>query len=409
MQVLKKLIISSVLLICFFIGKAQDFTDQIENTLVDAGLENVRVAHISNIYHLSFENNIYRWNVQAMKVVLDTISSIVNPEDQIKITQLRFDIPQITSSLQSGLWKQFRNNKLTAKQLDSAMIISYRTNDSWSKIKKLKPLNRGTSKFDLVIYPQFYVSNVTFDKIYEIQLNIAPALEVSFWKGMLFTGQVIVPIVNDYGETGNLIRPGFIVLSQNFKLANSTFINLSAGNFNYNRYGFNFKINHHFKNERWNIGLNTGYTGLSVFSKSGWEFDELNTLTWSINIGYFLPFYSLRFDINTGRFLRGDYGARFDLTRLFGETAIGFYAMFSTFDNISAGEPNAGFHFSIPIPPRKRWKHRRARVIPPRYFDWEYNAGTEVKYGRYFEIRPNENRNEHYFNPVYVKSELLKK
>lgn len=404
---MRKLFISIILFFWILSGSAQDIVNQIEKTLVESGFENIRVAKEKNNYNLSFENNIYRWNVKALQVVLDTVTSIVKPEDQVSITQLRFDLPQITTKVQSGLWQSFRKDSLPVHQIDSALSVTYRTNQSWHKIKKLKPIQRGSSRFDFVIYPQFYLANVTFDKIYEIQLNIAPAVEVSFWKGMLFTAQVILPIVNDYGSTGDLIRPGFIALSQNFKFANSIFAKVSVGNFNSARYGFDFKLRYHFINERWNVGLNTGLTGSSQFSDSGWEFGELNTFNWSVSASYFLKLFNLRFDASVGKFLRGDYGTRLDLTRMFGETSVGFFATFSTFSDIEAIEPNAGFHFSVQIPPRKRWKHRRARVIPPRYFDWEYNAGTENRYGRYFETRPNENRSEHFFNPLYIKNELL--
>ena len=405
---MKKLLIFFILIIGFNCGRSQDFSDKIEKTLVESGLENIRVTYLNNVCYLSFENNIYRWNIKAMKYVLDTISQIINPEDTLNIIQLRFDIPQINARVQSGLWQNFIHEQVNKKQIDSSLTISYRTDEAWKEIKRTKPINRAFAKFDFVFYPQFFLSNVTFNKIYEIQLNLAPALEVSFWRGMLFTAQVIFPIVNDYGETGDLIRPGFLVLSQNFKFANSTFVNVSAGNFNYQRYGLNFQVYHHFKNERWYIGLTTGLTGTSQFNKSGWTFGTPNTVTWSLGAGYFLPFYSLRFDLNAGRFLKGDYGVRFDLTRMFGETTIGFYAIYSAFTQLMGGRVNGGFHFSIPFPPRKRWKHRRFRAIPPRYFDWEYNAGTEFRYGRSFETRPNENRSEHYYNPVYFKEELLK-
>ncbi|MEJ2595897.1 MAG: hypothetical protein P8100_12415, partial [bacterium] len=59
-------------------------------------------------------------------------------------------------------------------------------------------------------------------------------------------------------------------------------------------------------------------------------------------------------------------------------------------------------------PPGKRLKHRRLRVDLPRYFDWEYNGATEFVYNRYYERRPNENRSEHYLNPVYLQQEIVK-
>ena len=219
---------------------------------------------------------------------------------------------------------------------------------------------------------------------------------------MQFTAQIIFPIVNDYGKEGDQIRLGFLTLSQNFRVFKQLFGKVSIGNFNNNRYGLDFSLHYPFKNTRWEVGGNVGYTGSSHFIDGWWVLDEINTFTWSVMAGYFLPKFSLQTNISYGKFLFGDYGARLDCTRLFGETAIGFYFMYS------GGEPNGGFHFAIPIPPRKRWKRRTIRIVPLKYFDWEYNAGTEFELGRYYEVRPNENRTEHYFNPNYIQNELLK-
>jgi len=219
---------------------------------------------------------------------------------------------------------------------------------------------------------------------------------------MQFTAQIIFPIVNDYGKEGDQIRLGFLTLSQNFRVFKQLFGKVSIGNFNNNRYGLDFSLHYPFKNTRWEVGGNVGYTGSSHFIDGWWVLDEINTFTWSVMAGYFLPKFSLQTNISYGKFLFGDYGARLDCTRLFGETAIGFYFMYS------GGEPNGGFHFAIPIPPHKRWKRRIIRIVPLKYFDWEYNAGTEFELGRYYEVRPNENRTEHYFNPNYIQNELLK-
>jgi hypothetical protein len=229
---------------------------------------------------------------------------------------------------------------------------------------------------------------------------------------MLFTAQVILPIYSDckvYGSGGNKIRPGFIVLSQNFRLPGPVFGSMSIGNFNNERYGVDLKLNYPFKNPRWYVGLNAGLTGYSVFTaEEGLELGEMNTVTLFGMAGYFLPKLNLRFELSGGRYIRGDYGGRFDLSRMFGETTIGLYASFTTLEGIDDVQPNAGFHVAIPFPPGKRFKRKRFRVNLPNYFDWEYNGATEFYYGRYYETRPDENRTAHYLNPHYIKNELLK-
>ena len=389
---------------------SQTTAEIVENKLINTGFENIRVNAEHEKYTISFENNIYRWNVRALSTALDTISKYVSEDASLSIVQLSLDIPQIVTEVDATEWLKFRKGDLEKQNLDSTLQISYKTSGVWNQLKHNKPLNRNTVKFDFVFYPQLYLTNLFFNSIYEVQFNIAPALEFSLWKGSQFIAQVIFPIYSDptvYGEEGNKIRPGFLVLSQNFRFDGPWFGNVSLGNFNNHRYGLDFTIGHPFKNPRWNIGFNAGLTGSSVFTSNGWEVGELNTLTFFVGAGYFLPRFNLRFDVKAGRFLQGDYGGRFDLTRMFGETTIGFYASYTVTEPGGDGNPNAGFHFSIPFPPGKRFKHKTLRVNVPRYFDWEYNGATDFIYGQDFESQPNENRSEDYFNPIYIKEELL--
>ena len=343
---------------------SQTSTETLRNKLVETGFENIRVNTDQDLYTISFENNIYRWNVRALSTALDTISKYVPEDASLNVLQLRFGQPQIVTKVDASNWNTFRNDTIGNGLIDSALTISYKTKTDWDRIKHSIPINRNTVKFDFVFYPQFYLANLTFSTIYKIQFNIAPALEVSFWKGMLLTAQVVLPIYSDsrvYGEEGNKVRPGFIVLSQDFRLNGPWFGNVSIGNFNNHRYGLDLSIRHPFKNPRWDIGFNTGLTGFSVVTDNGWEFGDLNTFTFSLSAGYFLPRFNLRFDVKAGRFLHGDYGGRFDLARMFGETAIGFYAAYSVLNPDIGGQPNFGFHFAILFPPGKRFKHRTLR------------------------------------------------
>ncbi|HEY9114034.1 MAG TPA: YjbH domain-containing protein [Bacteroidales bacterium] len=389
---------------------AQDSSELLKEKLENIGFENIRISAENNNYTISFENNVYRWNVRALSTALDTISSYAPKNASLNVIQLKLDIPQIVTKVDGEKWLKFRSDTIYNSLIDSSLMVSFKTQTEWNKVKHTKPLNRNTAKFDLVFYPQFYLVNLRFSKIYEVQFNIAPALEFSLWKGSLFTAQVIFPIYSDckaYGEEGKKIRPGFLVLSQNFRFDGPWFGNVSVGNFNYHRYGIDFTMSHPFKNPRWDIEFNAGLTGSSVFTNDGWELGELNTVTFFAGAGYYLPRFNLRFDAKVGRFIQGDYGGRFDLTRMFGETSIGFYAAYTTTDIDGEGNPNAGFHFSIPFPPGKRFKPKTFKVDIPGYFDWEYNGATDFVYNRYYEVRPNENHSEYYFNPIYIKEELM--
>lgn len=274
--------------------------------------------------------------------------------------------------------------------------ITWYDRDTYKQIKKeavTRPLRQGVT---MVLYPQFTLRNMLLSQIYEVQLNVAPTLHYSAWKGMLLTGQVILPLVNELSYTDNFIRPGFVTFSQSLRLPSLNSLKFTAGNFNANRYGFDLRWKKRFQNSRWNLGAIVGMTGRSYFYKNYWNHDSPDYLSWSIKAGYYLPSYQLRADVQVGRFLAYDKGARVDIYRHFGETTIGAYV-------VHAGETtNGGFHFAFPLDPFKRKHRHRLRVMLPSTFDMEYNAANDFVYGRYYETSPDENRSVQDLYPQHI-------
>ena len=125
--------------------------------------------------------------------------------------------------------------------------------------------NLNINKIDFVIYPQVSLQNRTFSQVYETQLNIAPAMEVDLWKGMQFTGQIIFPIHNDLGLTGDDIRAGFVTIAQEFYLGKSSWGRITAGNFNASRYGVDASWYKTVLNDKVELEANIGVTGSSEF------------------------------------------------------------------------------------------------------------------------------------------------
>ena len=392
-------------IISFFIlnlhlSKAQSQSDSLSSALTTVGFENVRVIYIENDLCISLEDNVFRWNIQGISSALDIISKQVSEEGMLNLFLLKKGIPQITLQIPLHKYQDNKNDSIINYEMYEKPYISYRLNKEWYSVKKVSKANSNTYKTDIVVYPQLAMQNTTFNRIYEIQLNIAPALEFSCWKGMKFTGQVIIPIVNQLGHEGNFIRPGFVTLTQEFRMPGQWFVRATVGNFNANRYGGDLDINHYFADNLWNIGFNAGLTGFSYFYKRTWVTTNINTITWFAKAQYFYPGFNLQFNFTYGKFINGDFGFRTDLTRHFNATSIGFYGMYTE------GTPNGGFHFAIPLPPNKRKRLHNIRIVPPNYFDWEYNAGTEFYYGRYYETRPNENRSEHFLNLEYLRKKV---
>ena len=370
--------------------------------LVDSGFENVRVDIIRNTAIISYENNVLRMKSSGLITVLDKLSRF--GFDTLRIITLVNDIPIISTQFTST---NFYKNSVKSFQIFNSKTTSwgsYNTDSIWTVIQNQIPMNRHTNKFDLVFYPQFLMKNVLLSQLYEVQLNIAPALEFSLWRGMNFTGQVIFPVANHYvfGEEGNHIRAGFITMAQEFRLHHSSFGRVVVGRFNSDRYGLDGSLTKYFFKERAYIKLNGGYTGKYQYRSGEWFRNDLSTVTGSIKGGYFFESKNLQFDGSLGRYLNGDSGFRGDCTRYWGETAIGFFAM------VSDGHFNGGFHFTIPIGKKRYVKNRSFQLRAPSYFDWEYNAGTDAYYGSIYKTQPNDNRVEQFFNPNLIINNLVK-
>ena len=105
-------------------------------------------------------------------------------------------------------------------------------------------------------------------------------------------------------------------------------------------------------------------------------------------------------EVRVEKFLAGDIGVRADMTRHFRCASIGFYVMKNDYDNL-----DGGFHFSILIPPMK-YKRKRVRVTPAKYFNMEYKAAGLFFNGKSYKTNPGQNKAEENFNPYYIKSQI---
>jgi len=402
-------------------AKAQATCDVLVEKLNSMGFENIRSFTRDNRVFVALENNVYRWEADAIVVALDTIVTYTNSDSQVSLYLLKNDIPQLEIQVPVKLWLQYRSGKITKSGLSDALQVDYNIDDDWNWLKNKMVSNSNVNKIDLVIYPQFAIQNRLLTQLYEIQFNIAPAVEVSLWKGMLFTGQIIFPLKNDLevidikanenyksrnflytSHEGNYIRPGFVTISQEIRLPHRWIGNLTIGNFNAHCYGVNGQVGHFFKGKQWSIAGKAGLTGSSHFFQGQWVTGSVNIFTWKVTTGYFYPRFNLQLDLSYGSYLNKDKGFRADCSRHFGSTTIGFYAMHT------GGDSNGGFKFTIPLPTNKRNRKHTLRVTTPKYFDSDYNAGYAVYYGKDYETRPDENQTEHFNNPLFIKSLLIK-
>ncbi len=392
-----------IFLLCSLCSKVFAQTgDLAVDSLVKLGFENVKWSEDEKERVYVLENIAYRLNGVGIGKAVDVIQTIGLPERKpCRLIFLDNNVPQI-----SLFYKPIAGDSIPeATRAD--WNVSYDLGDSWQKAVKGKAKNSSLFKVDIVVYPELSFKNLIITQIYQVLFNLCPTLEISLWKGMKFTGQIIVPIYNDYGSYYDKVRQGYVGLTQSIRLPENIIVTASVGTFNLNRWGVDVRAKHTFKkDERFAVEGRIGYTGYSDFKDFRWQVSSLKRLTWSLGGSFYWPQYNTQFSAKVEQYLLGEKGVRFDMTRYFRYAAVGFYAM--KVDVPYNNGVNGGFRFQIALPPYRIKRKGYVRVTPSKSFGILYNASNEQYYGKSYTPQiGNTIMQENSFNPYYIKSELL--
>lgn len=376
------------------------------SSLLSLGFENISIGSTESSDWIIFEDRINRNSSDGIEEIIREIIDSPDIQKETDIILLRNRLPVLKCHLPKDLIADYKKGILSFNDVLKGVIIVYNTDDYRHGLKKGRVVNSSFGKIDLVVYPQVGLANYRLDKLYVIDVSVAPALEMQLWPGARFTGQVVFPVYNNLKGEVDYIRPGIVALSQSLRLRDNVFGCLSIGNFTEGRMGANAELNYRSNKGYWGIGANVGLTGSSTFYDGKWEVSDWKRVNFALKTFFYEPVYNLQFDLSIGQYIFGDRGGRLDCRRHFGEVLVGVFAMYS------GKVANGGFLFSIPLPGRKRKRSKKfpIRVILPEYFDWEYEAQCGPDYmnrrlGRSYRTE-NDRNDEYRFNPLFIKSNL---
>lgn len=383
-----------------FNQKFNNLPEIISFELVDKGFENVMVKISKETIIVSYENRIYRNEPEAAYEVIVILLKLIDSDINIVIIPQFRKIPMLLIKTNLKTFKVLLNeNKYD--EISKSIDISLKTDLYWNEIDKMKEKNFSNYKLDIIIHPQFKAKFGKYGDPVESQINIAPELKTSLWKGLSISSQIIIPLQNKLDSTGDYIRPGLLTVNQLIRLPFNTFISGTAGCFTENRYGVDLDMKTFFYNGRLSLNIITGYTRFAFYQKGVWYYLRDNLFTSTISLCYRNPIYDLNIGVKYGKFMKEDKGWRFDISRQFGETEIGFYYSTTTFGS------NGGFNFAIPLPLSKYWTIKSIRLRTPELFPWEYrykylddNAKTYNTGNRIDNLIKK-------FNPDFFKKQLI--
>lgn len=368
--------------------------------LISMGFENVRCTETENERIYTIENNVYKAQGVGIAKAIKIIQQQGLPEGKrCKVIVTHLDVPELSLTYQPSNYTDSLSTNGNAVWKTSYNV------DGWQEIKKEKAKNSSRFKVDILIYPQLSYKNLIITQIYQALFTLNPAVEVSFWSGMKLTGQLIVPVYNDgYSIHQNKVHPGFLTLSQRFRLPYNIKGKATVGYFNADRYGADLMFFRPFDvDERFSLEGRLGYVGIGYWDGFKLHYDTDMSWTWTIGANFYWPRYNTQFSLKGEQYLMKDRGIKFEMIRHFRYASIGFYAMKGKDAN-----SNGGFRFQVLLPPYKQKRHKLLPRVNTSYnMGIAYNAGNEQYYYRQYRSEANENiMNNNSFNPYFIKTEI---
>ena len=370
------------------------------NTLVGMGFENVAWHENDKERVYVMENAAYRLNGVGIGKAVDVVQRMGLPDKKpCRLIILDNNVPQIS------LYYEPIIGDTVPEASRKDWEVSYDLGNDWRQLTKGKKLNSSLFKVDIVVYPELNLKNLVINQIYQVLFNLSPAIEVSLWKGMKLTAQVVFPVYNDgYGDRLGKVHPGFLTAQQTVRLPYNIWGTLTVGAYNGDRYGVDLKLFHPFKDERFSVEGRIGMTGTYYWDGFEYNYGTKQRITWSLGGSFYWPRYNVQTTLKAEQYILGEKGVRLDIIRHFRYASIGFYAM-----KADGAKANGGFRFQVALPPYKyKRKGYIPRVTPSKNMGIAYNAGNERYYYKGYRSNPSDNiMQNNSFNPYFIKSELL--
>ena len=402
----RRWITTMVVMMVSIMSWGQEGGEKASEELVNLGFENVRWTENDEERIYTIENNVYKAQGVGIAKAIDVIQTYGLPADkQCKVIVTHLDVPQLALTYQPisiADTASFLADKRHWK-------ASYELGNSWKEVKKEKKKNSSRYKIDILIYPQLSFQNMDITKIYQVMFTLNPAIEVSLWRGMKLTGQVILPLTVDtkgyaaYPPIYKKVRPGFLTLAQRFRLPFNIKGKATVGYFNQDQYGFDLQLNRPFKDERFSVQARLGYTGWGYWDGFSLKYNDQYLWTWEVGGSFFWPQYDVLFSLKAEKYLLGEKGVRFDMVRHFKYASVGFYAM-----KAEKANSNGGFLFQVTLPPLKQRRHKYIpRISTSRNMGIIYNAGNERLYYRQYRSETSDKTMEQNdFNTIYIENKM---
>ncbi|MCF8371433.1 MAG: YjbH domain-containing protein [Bacteroidales bacterium] len=406
---------------------AQESYPSLIQTLRNEGYRNIKVMSDEGNLIVAFENNVYRFEIEAIAKALSIVGNHCGTHTNIILLIQKLQVPIAEITVPVTQLKALQEKAISSEEFKNSLQIAYSGSKYWNKIRSFDSSNKSTFDLDFVVEPKIGFQLGNYDYPFRYQIRLLPAFETSLWKGQKFKAQMSVPIYSHHVDTNKFVSPHIISFEQNIRLAKGLYSKLTAGWFTEKRYGLDAEIVKYFFDGRLNIRGNIGYTGYMLFtgrrsfelydtayvtadttivynykkySRPTIEYGSLDYFQYFLNLEYRLSKYDMAINVGYGKYLFENKAYTIDIYRNFNEYILGFQAHFSETGN------NYGFHISIPLWPEPYFKNKKIRIRPSKYINYSYLATRD--YVNTYEAGNSIDEGIRELNPQMIKNYLTK-
>lgn len=235
----------------------------------------------------------------------------------------------------------------------------------------------------------FYFKDLDFQTQYKFLIRLTPGFKWNMGNHWQLAGQVIVPVVNQYGDYYKYVRLNMFNVSKEFRVGH-LYLKTTAGLFSREHYGLDVKA--FLPLCKWfAFEGQAGWVGIMQHNPNFWICAP-NRFAWIVGGDIYLSQWNTQFRGIAGKYLYQDYGFEVEAMRHFNHTTISVYGCWNNVNSF-----DAGFRIVIMLPPYHR-THRMVNFRPISNWNMDYT----VMYHQYDNIMyrtdPEENKRDGWFS-----------
>ncbi len=233
-------------------------------------------------------------------------------------------------------------------------------------------------KFDFWIRPDYRA--IYGNKLQAVESKTAINLSTSIilLPGLALYSGLHIPLINDIDQQPLNLRWAPSYIDYFGKIGSKTYVDLSAGLFFQDRYGFNLEYHVYPLDKSWSWGLRGTYTGFYYFYPKSFKYTQIDEVSVLGNVSYRFPKRDVSLKLTGGQFLYGDRGVRADLIRQYKRAEV---SLFGTFSQNGA---TIGIDLAFRLWPGIIYQSQRFRFRTESDFPFQYVYSRGFKIGETF-------------------------